>query len=125
MKLLQRLSFTITILFILAQWASAQVLAQTPSFKLAWDQPETLAITQTFQYTLKVDNGVATALVPTCVAKGVSSACTAPLAAMSSGSHTLLLTVFNGFGSTAGDLLTGGPPSKPLSITVTVTVVIP
>jgi len=110
-------------LFVLLLATTAQ--AQTPTFKLQWDQSEALATVQAFQYTLKVDTNAATVLTPTCTVQGAGTRCTAPLPAMGSGSHTLQLTAFNGFGSTPADPLTGVAPSKATGMTITVIITIP
>lgn len=104
---------------------AASLQAQTPTFKLQWDQSEPLATVQGFQYTLKVDTSTPTLLTPTCTVQGASTRCTAPLPAMATGSHTLQLTAFNGFGSTASDPLTGVAPSKASGMTITVIITIP
>lgn len=99
--------------------------AQTATFKLAWTQAEAPVIAAAFQYTLKVDTAAPVLMTAACVASGTGSTCSASLPALVSGSHTLILTAVNGFGSTASDPLTGGPPSKPTLLTVTVTITIP
>lgn len=105
---------------------AVDVVAQTPSYKLQWDQVEPVATVQTYSYTLKVDAAPAVNLTATCVATGAGTRCTAPLAALPAGStHTLVLTAFNGFGSSSADPLTGVPPSKASGMTITVTITIP
>lgn len=105
---------------------TATLQAQTPSYKLQWDQSEPLATVQGFSYTLKVDANPATSLTPTCVTQGTGSRCTAPLTPLPAGtSHTLTLTAFNGFGSQAADPITGTPPSKASGVTITVIITIP
>lgn len=116
----RRLMWAIALLGIGSSTASAQ----TPTFKLQWTQPEAVAVVQQFQYTLKVDTAVAVALTPTCVTQGTGSLCAAPLAAMASGSHTLVVTAFNGFGS-AATTLAGAPPTAPAGMTITVTISFP
>lgn len=102
--------------------AAQGLAAQTPTFRLGWDQAEPVAAVQTFKYTLKVDNGGPVNIAPTCVAKAPSgTSCTFLL---STTGVTYLLTAWNGFGSAAADPLTGLPPSKPTGVTVTVTVTI-
>lgn len=100
--------------------------AQTPTFRIQWDQAEVASITQSYQYTLKVDSGTATLITPTCVVltgvPGQNSRCTAPLPVLTSGQHVLVLTAFNGFGSASSDPLAGGPPSRPVNVTVIVIV---
>lgn len=102
--------------------------AQTPSFKLGWNQTlgasETFASLASYQWTLKIDANAATVVTATCV-NGTPPSCTAPLPAMTPGTHTLVLTAFNGFGSAASAPFTGGPPQTPVIVSVTVTVTIP
>ncbi len=113
------------LIIALALLASASTAyAQTVVFKVSWDQSEPLTVVQGFQYTLKVDSAAPTVVVPTCATKGAGTTCSAPLPTLTSGPHTLTVTAFNGFGSTASDPLSGQPPSKP-AVSVTVTVSVP
>lgn len=100
------------------------VQSQTPSFKMIWNHTEPPAVSQAFQFTLKVDSGTPAIITATCTANGTGSTCTAPLTALPSGPHTLTLTAFDGFGSSSATLA-GQPPSTPVSVTVTVTITIP
>ena len=113
------------LLVVLSLWP-VLVEAQTPTFRLQWQQAEAIAEVQQFVYTLVVDQATPLPVVSKCVAALPSgSTCTAPLPPLPSGPHTLVLSVFNGFGSAASDPLQGRPPVKPVSITVTVTITLP
>ncbi len=116
---MKRLILTIALIL-----STSIVSAQTVTFKISWDQSEALTIVQGFQYTLRVDSAPPSILTPTCATKGAGTTCSAPLPTLTSGPHTLVVTAFNGFGSTASDPLSGQPPSKPV-VSVTVTVSVP
>lgn len=132
---LQKLADTLGVLCLMglvfaSTHSAAQLLAApaAPTFKVQWDQPETLAITQGYQFTLRLDANPETPLTPTCVVltgvPGANTRCTAPLAAatMTPGAHTVTVTTYNGFGSASSDPLAGSPPNKPVSVTVIVIV---
>jgi hypothetical protein len=99
--------------------------AQTATFRLGWTQTEALPIVQGYQYFLKVDALPAVPVTQTCAVSGSVTACSAPLPALASGTHTLVLTAFSGSGSSASDPLVTSPPTKPTTLTITVTVTIP
>lgn len=105
--------------------------AQTVTFHLAWSQTDATPaqITAgTYQYTLKIDSGTTATILPNCtaaVAPATGSNCIFPLTALTSGTHTLLLTAFNGFGSTVADPLNGSAPSKPVGVTLSVVISFP
>lgn len=114
----------LTLLFLLISHSS---FAQTTSFKLAWDQGlatgHTYTDVQGYVYTLKVDTAAPILVAATCV-NGTPIKCTTPLS-LPSGPHTLVLIVTNGFGTASSTPLNGVPPIAAVSVSVTVTVVIP
>ena len=105
------------------------VSAQTPTFRLGWEQPGVFTDIQGYKYTLKIDTGTPVAVTPICVARSGAPSpladCTSPMPALTSGPHTLTLTAWNGFGSASSDPLAGAPPARPVAISITVTVTIP
>lgn len=120
---------TIAVL-ILSLLVAIPAMAQTVTFHLAWNQTDATPaqITSGYQYTLKIDTGTPTTVTPACVAAippAIGSQCTSILPTLSSGPHTLTLTAYNGFGSTPSDPLSGTAPSKPIGVSVTVTITIP
>lgn len=104
---------------------AASASAQTPTFKLQWDQSEALATVQGFQYTLKVDTQAATTATATCVTQGTGTRCTTPLPTMGSGTHTLQLTAFGAGATVPADPLSVQAPSKASGMIITVTITIP
>lgn len=119
------------LLWLLACWP-AMSSAQTSTFRLGWGQTptatETFASLASYQYTLKIDANPATVVIATCTqapAPATAHPCTTPLPPMPSGTHTLTLTAFNGFGQTSSAPFSGGPPNAPIIITVSVTVTVP
>ena len=111
--------------FIAVLGAATAASAQTVSPRLQWDQPNaTVAEAQAYAYTLKVDSAAAVNLTQTCALVGTVTRCTAPITPLTSGTHTLTLTVFNGFGSVSAGL-TGSSPTTPVSISITITISIP
>lgn len=102
--------------------ASGSTTAQSLAFKLQWTQVEAPNVAQGYAYTLKVDSAAATPLQPACLAQGTGSLCTAPLQSLTTGTHTLVVTSVNGFGSASSQPLIGSPPGAPGSVTVTVTI---
>lgn len=101
--------------------APSVVVAQTPSYRVQWDQPEPVATVQAYQFSFKQGTAAAVMLAPTCVANGAATRCTAPVA---QGSGPIVVTAFNGFGSAASAPLTGSAPGVPSGVTVTVTVTV-
>lgn len=104
------------------------VVAQTVTSKLQWNQPlttgQTFADVQAYVYTLQIDTQAPAVVTATCVA-GPPIVCTTPLGPfVTSGTHTLTLTVSNGFGSLSS-ALTGAPPQAPASAKVVITVTVP
>ncbi len=101
------------------------VSAQTTTWRLAWDMPEAVGLSQGFVYSLSVDGAAAAPLGATCVVRAAGgSTCSAALPPMTTGTHTLRVTASNAFGSATSAPYTGASPSAPLNLTVTLTVVI-
>lgn len=104
----------------------------TPTYRIQWDMPESQSIAQGYTYTWSLDGTEKGQLAQTCVPftdpnnAATHTRCTAPLtsAITGAGSHTVILTAWNGFGSTASDPLTGSAPGKAATVTVTVTITI-
>lgn len=104
----------------------AGLSAQTSTSRVAWDQGEPVALAQANSYTLKVDAAAAVALVTTCMGDAASSKCSAPLpVTLTAGTHTLIVTAINGFGSTPSLPLVGAPPARPTNVTLTITLTVP
>jgi hypothetical protein len=98
--------------------------AQTTTWKLTWDQPEAPAVANGAVYTLKVDAAAPSPLTVVCVAAvgvpGMLSTCTSPMPTLSNGSHTLVVTAANAFGSNASAPLAGAPPGTPFQLRITI-----
>lgn len=125
--LVKRISSWAAVAVILVVTAVVGVRAfVTPTFKIQWDQQETVAASAQFQYTVSVDGTAEVVLAPACVALSappVNSRCTAPLTPLApAATHTLVVKTYNGFGSAPSSGLTGGPPAIPLNVTVIVIV---
>lgn len=109
---------------------SAPLAAQAPP-RLQWDQPTSLvADVRTWVYTLSLD-GVALAapLVQTCTAMPapatIGAQCRAPIAVLTPGTHTLIVTATNTFSFATSDPLVGAQPEKPTNIRISFTITIP
>lgn len=107
---------------------AATVHTQTQTTKAQWAMGETAAVAGTFTYTLKdgatvlpFTGAVACLAAPT----GGGSVCTAPLAPLASGTHTLVLTASNSFGSADSLPLSGTTPGKPSGFSITITITVP
>ena len=102
--------------------------AQTVSQSLAWDHlADTLANVQTYTFDLKIDAATAVPAIATCVAAGANVHCTTPLA-LTSGTHTLILTAVNATAVTPSDPFTytpGANPTKPVNLTIIVKITVP
>lgn len=105
--------------------ATSEARAQTATSRVEWDMAEPVSTAQQNQYTFKADTAAAVPLTATCVASGSAAHCTAPIVSLASGTHTVVVTAINGFGSTSSTPLTGAPPAKPFSLSITVTVTVP
>ena len=100
------------------------LLAQS-TYRLQWEQPNaTLAQAQGYSYSLKVDAAAATAITATC-AGTTAITCSTPMPVLAAGSHTLVVTATNGFGSASSAPFPGSSPSAPINLTVIVNVTIP
>lgn len=111
----------LAMLLFLASEVDAQV---TPLLRVVWDQPEPVAVASTFGYILKIDmqdQQVVTATCEAAAAPNTGSVCGAPLPALVSGTHTLIVTACNGFGCAVGPPLTGGPPNAPSGMKMVIT----
>lgn len=117
-------------LLVLMALAPAIASAQTPP-RLQWDQPTSLVTdVRTWVYTLSLDGvALATPLVQTCTAlpapATTGAKCTAPIAALTAGPHTLILTATNSFSFAVSDPLIGAQPEKPANMRITFTITIP
>lgn len=108
---------------------AASASAQTTTAKLGWDQQllagQTIADLQAAVWTLKIDAGAPVVVVTTCVAGTPNPLCTTPLGPfVTTGTHTLIITGTNGFGSVSGSL-TGSSLAVPVNIKVVITVTVP
>jgi hypothetical protein len=104
---------------------SGAARAQTPTRALAWDQAGlSVAEANAATYTLTVDGGAPTKLTQACTAGGPALKCQAPLVlpALAAGTHTLVLTVSNGFSSASSAPLSGSAPGAPSNLTITITI---
>lgn len=99
--------------------------AQTSTHRLQWTQADvaTVVDAQALVYWLKVDAAPASQTPQTCVAASPGVTCTTPLPVLASGTHTLILTVDNGFGM-ASATLTGGSPAAPTNVKIVITVTV-
>lgn len=108
--------------------APTHARAQTQSLRLQWFQPlatgQAFTDAQGWTYTVKIDAAAPVLLTATCV-DGQPIICTAPIAPLVSGTHTLTLTAANAFGSATSAPLTGAPPGTPATVKITITVTIP
>lgn len=104
---------------------SVTLAAQTSTSRIAWDMGEAPALAQSFAYTFKLDAAAPITLTATCAAKTPGSSCTAPIANLTSGSHTIVVTATSPLASASSDPLTGTAPGKPLNVTITITVTVP
>jgi len=78
-----------------------------------WNQGETVAVAQTFTYTLKIDALAPVPLVTTCSLVNNLTSCQATFTLLNpSASHTYVLTASNNFGSFSTTL---GPGSIPIT----------
>jgi hypothetical protein len=100
--------------------------AQTVSWSLGWDQPGmALVDVQGAVYTLTIDGGPVAVLTPTCTQPSVTTVtCSAPLGALTTGSHTLVLAIQSG-GGTASVTLVTKPPSTPLNPRIVIKISVP
>lgn len=106
--------------------------AQTASYTMSWDQPNTPAETATFAYTLTMDGAVPVAvLAPACAAAAAATHCTAPLPAalrLTPGTHSFILTASTGTASASSDPYLFSPPvapGKPTTFQITFTITVP
>lgn len=115
-----------SLLIVLLMVCSGSVQAQTTVRKLAWDQPgvSTVVAAQALVYRLAIDTAPAVTVPQTCTLAGSVVSCTTPLAALGSGTHTLTLTVDNGFDA-ASAVLSGSSPASPISLKIVITVTVP
>lgn len=100
--------------------------AQAVSWSLGWDQPDmALVDVQGAVYTLAIDGGPVAVLTPICTQPSVTTVtCSAPIVALASGSHTLVLSIQSGGGTASATLVTK-PPSTPLNPRVVIKIAIP
>lgn len=120
---MKRLLLTIGVLLF-----AHAALAQTVTRLAEWEQPgATVAEAQGYAYTLKIDSAAPVVLTHTCAAVSSVTRCTAPLASalLTPGTHTLVLTASNAFGSASSPPLTGAPPAGPVTFKLTFTISIP
>lgn len=81
----------------------------------SWGQSESVAISQGFTYTLKVDALAPVTLAQTCATVNSQTQCQATFTlANPSATHTYVLTASNSFGSTSVTLGPGAIPSTTL-----------
>ena len=106
----------------------SSVYNQTVSQTLQYDYlASTLVVTNTYTTSLKIDTAAPIAITPTCVTNGANVRCTNPIT-LTSGNHTIIVTVINTSGVSATGTLNyvpGLPPSTPSNITITIQVTIP
>lgn len=115
------------LVLLVVAWGSS-VQAQTLTRTADWEQPgATVPEAQSYAYTLKIDSNAPILLTQTCAAVASTTRCTAPLAAslLTPGTHTLILTASNSFGSASSAALTGAPPTGPVTFKLTFTISIP
>lgn len=100
--------------------------AQAVSWSLGWDQPGmALVDVQGAVYTLTIDGGPVAVLAPLCTQPSVTTVtCSTPIGALTSGSHTLVLSIQSG-GGTASVTLVTKPPSTPLNPRVVIKISVP
>lgn len=100
--------------------------AQTVSWSIGWDQPGmALVDVQGAVYTLSVDAGAPVVLIPTCTQPSVTTVtCSAPIGALASGSHTLVLSIQSGGGTASATLVTK-PPTSPLNPRIVIKIAVP
>lgn len=106
--------------------------AQTASYTMSWDQPNTPAETASFAYTLTMDGALPVAVPsPACAPAGSGAHCTAPLPAvlkLTSGTHSFILTASTGTASASSDPYLFSPPvapGKPTTFQITFTITVP
>jgi hypothetical protein len=96
------------------------------TLKLAWNQPgvASVAEAQALSYQLQIDAAPALPVVQTCTLANFVVSCTAPLATLPAGAHTLTLTGSNGFG-TASASITGTAPNPATNVKIVLTITVP
>lgn len=121
---------TALLLFILG----SRAFAQTASYTVSWDQPNTPADTATFVYTLTMDANLPVAVpAPACAAAVSGTHCTAPFPLslrplLTSGTHSFILTASIGTASASSDPYTFSPPvapGKPTTFQITFMITVP
>lgn len=123
------------LLFVLAFLCLATAAsAQTASYTVSWDQPNTPTDTATFVYTLTMDANLPVAVpAPACAAAGTGTHCTAPFPLalrplLTSGTHSFILTASIGTASASSDPYAFSPPvapGKPTTFQITFTITVP
>lgn len=112
----------------------SRAFAQTASYTVSWDQPNTPADTATFVYTLTMDANLPVAVPsPACAAVGTGTHCTAPFPLalrplLTSGKHDFILTASIGTASASSDPYSFSPPvapGKPTTFQITFTITVP
>lgn len=117
---------SIRTIFLLGLLTLSGSIASAQTKTLHWDQPSTtVAEAQALAYTVKIDTAAPVTVAQSCALVNGLTHCTTPLPALTSGTHTLIVTATNAFGSTPSSPLSGSPPSAPINITVVVTVQVP
>lgn len=117
-----RIIFAMAVLVTIATIAHAQTVGWTVS----WDQPGmALVEVQGAIYTLAMDGGPSVVLAPVCTQPSVTTvSCSAPIGALASGSHTLVLTIQSSGGGASTTLVTK-PPTSPLNPRVVIKISVP
>jgi len=114
-----------SILVVLALLLAPALEAQVPAVRVQWDHTEAPALASTFAFTYKLDAAAPIPLTATCVANGTGSRCSAPIAPLAAGQHTIFVTATSALGSATSAPLTGASPSTPVNVTIAIVISIP
>ena len=103
---------------------ASSVSAQTSV--VSWTQPNaTVTEAHAYIYRLSVDSGPPAIVTAVCALVAAATECRTPRPPLGSGPHTLTLTAENGFGVSAPATVSGQPPSTPITIRITIEVIVP
>lgn len=110
--------------------AAVAASAQTPTQKLAFDVPDTVAATASVTYSVKMNAGVDTVEKVTCTAGSVTypagSTCTAPLPVAVAKGDVIIVTATNAGGSASSAPFTDpGTPGLPAGIKIVIVITVP
>lgn len=122
---MKRLALASLLVLLFAASAAAQTVTRTLQYEFATTP---LAEVNTYVTTLKIDAAAATQISPTCVAGTTpATSCSTPIT-LTSGTHTIVVTVFNTSGVSASGTLNydpGSNPGTPINIKIVIKITVP